>query len=448
MKTQFLRVVLAGVLGCAFAALAVGGEIVASNYVSVGYGVKASGWCTNETASANIPTTAPNPGNSFTVGDFRFWINIGKFNWSSVGPIFSNRVLQNGSDFNCRSDKALVVVKAQYIGTNPVYANTFRLNVDQISIYTYYDNRNATTNELWWSETTMGNEGVSASVFPHNSRLSGTASEYTKLEWNPPDTAAQDVLTMTRTFCLPQDRWLEVDGFEIVCNAQVERRATPREAVVRVASTNFSIGWGHTGAWRTNETAAANTPVTAPNPGGSFTLGDFRFTILSVGGAGYGSVGPSFTGRTLANGGAYCGNWKAMAPSIKAEYVGSQAKPTTAFRLNIDQISIYGASDGGLGSTNSWIETTSGNAATSPPVAMLAGVYRFGNNEATASTFTQISWNPAEKSLSFDGTANMTRTFTYKQSPGGNPVLVDGFEIIGSAELLGPASLGTLVTIR
>ncbi len=449
MRIQWMSLVVIGAMGVFFPAPASGGEIVASNYVSVGYGFN-GGWKTNETGSANIPTTAPNPVNTFfTVGDFTFRIALAGSLFSSAGPQFGNRILQDGSSGgqNAGSSNSVVLVTAQYSGTNLAYANYFHLNIDQISIYAHKHPAVGATNEIWWAETTAGRENVSPSVFLSESVNGNLTSVYKRVSWNPPDTPSQDAFAMTRTFCLPQDREFGVDGFEIVCNAQLERRPTPRESTVPIASSSvFSIGYGWNSGWKTNETAGANSPTIAPSPGAKFSMGDFQLTI-SAAASQYGSQGPDFVNRVLTAG-TSSGYSKDGAFTVAAVYTGKLANARTAFRLNIDRISIYaGGTNNVISTTNAvWVETTSGNAATSPPAATLAGKYLYGNSLGSSFYYTQLNWNPGEKSVSFDGATNLTRTFILPQAPAPY-IAIDGFEIVGSAEVVNPI-VGTLVVIR
>ncbi len=449
MKTQsgLMIVTVVGWLLCAWRADA--GGVLASNYVSVGYGYQ-SGWSTNETASANIPKNAPNPNTSFTVGDFRFRIGVGGTFASTAGPTFHDRILSNGGNNNTAlSQSVVVVLTAQYVGPNPGYVNRIHLDVHEISIHAMAYT-GASTNEIWWAETTAGNDGISTSVFLNVATDLRPAANYKKVAWNPPDASVQDMLAMTRTFCLPQqDPNFFVDGFEIGFSAWVERLKVPREPVTLLATTNFSIGYGWSGAWRTNETAAVNVPPTAPNPGSSFSMGDFLINI-SAAASHWGSVGPGFHGRVLGSGSLV--GWSANgAVTVTASYTGSRSSANTGFRLNIDQISVYAAGDTAVSTTNAvWIETTPGNAATSPPVATLAGKYRFGGGNGSANIYSQISWNPAEPAVIFGAeSTSMTRSFV--MSPAGSSFpdrfLVDGLEVIGSVELLGPPR-GTLIMFR
>jgi hypothetical protein len=439
MKTHRTRMVLGVVTGWAISSLASGGELIASNYVSVGYGYDA-GWKTNETAGANIPTTAPNPGASFTVGDFSFRIALGGALFSSSGPKFDGRIFQNADSGgqNAGSSNVVVVLTAQYTGTNFVYANRFHLDVDQISIYALKHPSVGITNEIGWAETTSGRESVSPSVFLNANANMNVAAHYKQILWNPPDVPAQDAFSMTRTFCLSQDpdSISGVDGFEILCSATLERRETPREMVIPVAeSSPFSIGYGWVSGWKTNETASANIPATAPSPAGKFSLGDFEIKV-SAASSQYGSAGPAFVSRILAAGSSSAYSKDALF-SVAAVYTGTLATAKTAFRLNIDRISIYtGGTNAAIGTTNIvWVESTSGNASTSPPVATLAGKYLFANGLASPFYYTQLSWNPSENKVSFDGGTNVIRTFVLPQAPAPY-CAIDGFEIVGSAEVL------------
>lgn len=463
MKTNKAKRVLSGLASLVFAAVANGGEIVASNYVSVGFGGTSSGWTTNETGSVNIPTYANNPGQTkvFTNGDFVYMIFIGGVNgaYSGSGPGFTNRII--GSGATCmRSLDNMVLVKAHYIGTNSAYANYFHLNIDQISIYAA---KAGTSSNLWWSEDTKWHEGVS----PSNT-LTGdysTWTSYRQLLWNPPNVTLPDTFSATRVFRLPQSPQVPTDGFELKCSAFIERRTTSSATVVPVAaSSNFSIGYGWQQAgssWNTNETASFNTPVTAPNSGTFFNMGDFRIKI-SVTGTDFPKnfaldpgayTGSGFTGRQITyspggdGGSSYSSN---VTVSVQAIYTGKLAKATTAFRLNIDQISVYAGGTNAVASSTTnaaWIETTAGACATSAPIATVSGGVSLAGYKHYPSYWSQLNWNPAEPAVTYDGATNLTRTFTLTRDPN-DVFLVDGFEIAGSAEVVISRPAGSVVIVR
>ena len=442
--------VLAGIVcGLAFAWTAAGGSIVASNALSVGYGFIAGGWTTNETQSANTPTTAPNPGFAeFPVGDFLFRFCAGGTFCGSSGPTFVNRVLGSSGSQCCYiepSGNNKFVVTAIYTGTNRAYANNIHLDIDQLSIYALAYPSITTTNECWWEETTQWHTSRSPSTWLTWSTAYTDATKYQQVFWNPPDFAVQDGFSVTRTFLIPANKQF-VDGLELVCRAWIETRTTPRDPMVPLASSSrFSVGYGYSGAWRTNETASANTPTTAPNPGNNFAMGDFLINVSVAGPGNYASVGPGFDNRLLTASGSV-NSWSTnMTVTLSAVYTGTLANARTSLRLSIDQISIYAGTipAGGGSVTNArWIETTSGNAATSAPIATLAGGYLFGAGWGRPHYYSQLSWNPGDPLLT--GGTNMTRTFAFPEWP---TFAVDGLEVVGSAELLGPPA-GTLVLLR
>lgn len=217
------------ILGTALAvlSLAVNAQaIVDSASFSVGYGVFAfDQWGTNETASANTPTTAPNPdGTGFTVGDFTFSVTLTGSAPASNGPGFPNRVLGSSGVAVGSSSDMTVQISASYNGPHPVggeVAQGFQLNIDQISIYALkHPAWTGTTNEIWWTETTADHNGVSPSTFTLIDGGYTDASNYTKLSWNPADWVLNGT-SLTRTFRLPNGTDLVyadfmVDGLEII----------------------------------------------------------------------------------------------------------------------------------------------------------------------------------------------------------------------------------------
>ncbi len=426
------------------------GDILSRSDISVGYGYVSTGWRTNETASANSPATAPNPETRFTVGDFTFTIWVGGTFLGSAGVTFNDRVLGAGAHC-CQSPSVDVELRVQYTGDNPQYDNLFHFNVDQISIYAFKHTSWAggSSNKMWWVETTHGNASASAVVETGVGTGYTDPANYTQVSWNPPDTPHPGVLSMRRTFQLqPKDAMFSVDGFEIVCSAQVESVPVEVEGV-SVATTNFSVGYGYISGWKTNETASANTPPTAPSQGNSFTMGDFTFKI-DVARNPFSSAGPRFSNRVLSNGdgggsaGSFSGDGADV--TVTALYTGAATNSQTSFRLTIEQVAVHAFKwSGGLGgATNTayWIETTPGYASTSS-VVVATPVQAGGSSEVRH--FAQVGYNPPDISLA--GTNGMTRTLTL---PGDLLFAVDGFEIVGSAQILGPPAppAGTIILIR
>src|SRR5690349_8152782 len=166
----------------------------------------------------------------------------------------------------------------------------------------------------------------------------------------------------------------------------------------------FSVGYGFSppGSWSTNETAAANTPTTAPNPNGStFTIGDFQFTI-TVANSLNSSGGPTFPGRVLTDGDGsqMTAQSEFTTVTIFSQYNGTLTPPDaepgpTGFQLNIDQISVYAhkhpAQLGGTDNEIWWIESTGTNPGVSPSIFAPQSTSFF-----SASDYGQLSWNPGE----------------------------------------------------
>lgn len=215
---------------------------------SVGYGFGGNLWTTNETAAANTPITASNPnGSSFTVGDFKFTVTIASLANSSQGVSFLNRVLTNGvigNEQTAQSQLTSVTISGEYTGPNPPLdaepgPTGFILNIDQISVYAHKHpaQLGGTTNEIWWIESTPGNNGISPSVFTPQGATFTAPSDYAQLSWNPSDFFVAAGTNSTRTFSFPTDRNFLIDGLEIIGSGQYVYMIPEPSSMVLVLAT-------------------------------------------------------------------------------------------------------------------------------------------------------------------------------------------------------------------
>jgi len=197
-----------------------------------------------------------------------------------------------------------------------------------------------------------------------------------------------------------------------------------------IVSSDFSFGYGYTppgipnGSWTTDETSGNNT---------STTQGNFTFTP-SVSGAVFGSVGPIFTNRVLANGSVgYMGASGSFNATISGTYTGptpGDADPIPNFQLSlvITSIRIYGAGVTGQSNTDlGWSETTPGHTSSSSTINV---IQVSGPSFNDAASYTQLTWDPGDFLVS--GTSS-TRTFALVSTAASRAV--DGFEIFGRVEL-------------
>jgi hypothetical protein len=226
MKVSTATIGMAAVLALAASA---GAATITSGNFSIGYGFSAtqtgSGWTTTETAAQNVGLT----------GDFGLSIDPTSSLSSSGGPIFTNRVLQtgtNGSRSGWPTDFQATIT-GSYTGTpadaasNPDYH--IQVSITEISIYgtDYY-----VDGTLGFNETTPGNTQSQTPQTINSSSLTNgwDAAAYTQVSWDPTDVSVAG-LSQTRTFTLsPSSRSQQVDGFEVFGNVVVIYNAVPEPA--------------------------------------------------------------------------------------------------------------------------------------------------------------------------------------------------------------------------
>ncbi len=221
--------------------------IISSQPFSIGYGATATtgvSFTTNETASANTPTTQ---------GDFRFIPSISGVFFSSAGATFPNRVLGNGgssSGVNAESASFGLSITGTYTGAVPDgYTPSIRLNISNLLVRGIgYNVFGATT--VRWTETTSGASQSSAPVSLvlalGTAQQLATASDFRSISWDPTDFYTDNSRSQTRTFTLPTttaggQNNAGLDGLEIFGTVDV--------VLVPEPATTLLLGSGLVGLW-------------------------------------------------------------------------------------------------------------------------------------------------------------------------------------------------------
>lgn len=214
------RTVLVMMIALFGAVVNVSGGTIRSADFSVGLGFTGptpGSWNTTETAGQNTPTTQ---------GDFSFVPTLGGPGFSSMGPIFANRVLASGSgdwsgwNWGASGGSGPSIV-GTYTGPLPSDAAAvpnYQLTLEITSISIWASSVYVGPFSVWWSETTAGHAGTSPTVSSGGGTASSHinwASSYAQLQWDPADFSVAG-LTSTRDFTIPVTTGnVAIDGFEI-----------------------------------------------------------------------------------------------------------------------------------------------------------------------------------------------------------------------------------------
>lgn len=185
---------------------------------SFGYGYTPSAtWNTSETAAFNTPTVQ---------GDFTFTPTVTGGGFDSTGPVFTGRVLGDGSGDYIATSIAypgvpglLASIAASFTGPAPIDAAPVPnyqivLNISQISIYGANYSPGFTASTLAFTELTPGHASNSPAIALNNFAPVQLASQVTQLVWDPAD-YAENGFTFTRSFGLLAEDESPVDGFEV-----------------------------------------------------------------------------------------------------------------------------------------------------------------------------------------------------------------------------------------
>ena len=191
--------------------------VLSSANFSFGYGFTGS-WNTSETSGSNTPTTQ---------GDFTMTPIVTGGLFSSNGPIFPSRVLNDGgnaagiSTISGSTPPFMATITGAYTGPVPPNADVddpnlrIRINITQLRISALAHPVFQAGNEtIAFTETTIGHTATSPFQALLTSTALGTASDYTPLVWNPADYEEAGT-AFARTFALINDDLRAVDGFEI-----------------------------------------------------------------------------------------------------------------------------------------------------------------------------------------------------------------------------------------
>jgi hypothetical protein len=243
-----------------------------------------------------------------------------------------------------------------------------------------------------------------------------------------------------------------------VAMATIAVTQSSSEAAV-VTSADFTFAFGVT-----VQTTTGNSWTDVSNTNSPVTQGDFTFSPAPIGQF-QSRNGPKFFERTLYNGdagdvdtvGALSDPWGASGGGfslpISASYNGpapADAAPIPNYRIRIEltQVSIYGATTQVGNNTLAWDEITPGHAQTSPSISLT-----FADTETlldAPSTYTQLLWDPADYDEAL-GTLNgtFTRTMDFLPGTGNDGKIGDGIEVNGRVHLIydtvpEPASLGLI----
>jgi hypothetical protein len=189
---------------------------IGQGYILTGSGPVTGTWNNSETVGANTDVTGP----------FTLSVSLASDIFSGTGPSFPGRVLTTqgvASEASGFSGDFLATVTANYTDAG---VGTTTLVIESISIYAFNHSNftntdEAGTDEISWSESTIGNLGSSAALdLGAPSSSLGTASDYTQLTWNPGEVGVAGTSSI-RTFLLSLNGGdfgavgAAIDGFEV-----------------------------------------------------------------------------------------------------------------------------------------------------------------------------------------------------------------------------------------
>jgi len=224
-----------------------------------------------------------------------------------------------------------------------------------------------------------------------------------------------------------------------------------------ITSSNFTFAFGVTVQTTTGNSWTQDSNTNSPPTQGNFTfspapLGQFQSRN-----------GPKFFERVLYQGdpgdvdtvGALSDPWGASGGGfslpISASYNGPapvDAAPTPNYRLRIEltNVSIWGATTQAVNNTLAWDEITPGHAQTSGSINLT-----LANNETlldAPSSYTQLVWDPSDYDETIGGlNSTFTRTMDFLVGTGNDGKIGDGIQVDGRVVLVydaipEPASLG------
>jgi len=261
-----------------------------------------------------------------------------------------------------------------------------------------------------------------------------------------------------------------VRKWKMAASMLVALSATSVIHAAQITSSAFTLGYGwlkpgDVQLWTGTENAGTNSPA---------TLGQFTFNAPAPsGGQGMSTTGCTFGNMTLTDGAAnYAGFFGVdggttygLSLVIDGSYNGvapanvDTSNPGYKLTLVIDEISVYGISNGGHTTAWKWTETTAGHTGESTAVDVLASAGAGGFN--VAGDYKKIEWNPSDDTVSLNLLGD-TVTRTFALSPAADAYgAVDGLVIKGyvvltynaipepsALMLLAPGLIGLLASWR
>ncbi len=238
MNKSILGIAVAGVLVSSLSAQA---EMISSQPFSFGYG------CTSKDGNSYAiwDTTEDDDQNTnITIGDFTFSpavTNGEQWGFSSQGPIFPNRDLNNGSGNLCgRTTDFSVTIVGSWGGATPADAAPnpnyqIRLNISSLRIWAAsYTPLQGDHEHIAFTEATSGHTATSTYMdLPTSTDNTGLNLEdnYLQLTWDPSDYYTGGT-NFTRAFGVISDDIRPIDGFEVFGTIDMSYTAVPEPSTL------------------------------------------------------------------------------------------------------------------------------------------------------------------------------------------------------------------------